>query len=205
MAEYYGVTRTSEYLMHYGVRGMRWGVRKAIERGNDRALSRQYLKARKKLERLQARANSNNLLQKANRLDKVSRGARIAGRVGLGTAAAGIAGKVGSGHAANASIKYFNDRVHTRGAIREQLLEQYNRRVGLAGKVRDASSVAKNAGVGLAAAGYGTAIATKLRANALRKRASSNSAYMRKARQKANAWKQEMNRSFAGTRYAKRK
>lgn len=205
MAEYYGVTRTSEYLMHYGVRGMRWGVRKAIERGNDRALSRQYLKARKKLERLQARANSSNLLQKANRLDKVSRGARIAGRVGLGTAAAGIAGKVGSGHAVNASIKYFNDRVNTRGAIREQLQEQYNRRVGLAGKVRDASSVAKNVGVGLAAAGYGTAIATKLRANALRKRAASNSAYMRKARQKANAWKQEMNRSFAGTRYAKRK
>lgn len=57
MSEYYGVTRTPEYLMHYGVRGMRWGVRKAIERGDDARLSKAYQKAVKKLGKLSLNAN----------------------------------------------------------------------------------------------------------------------------------------------------
>ena len=58
--EYYGVatTPTSDFLAHYGVQGMKWGVRKAIDRGSDRALSRQYRKASKKLAKLQNRANT---------------------------------------------------------------------------------------------------------------------------------------------------
>lgn len=45
MAEYYAVERSPEYLKHYGVKGMKWGVRKAMERGNTRALNRHYLKS----------------------------------------------------------------------------------------------------------------------------------------------------------------
>lgn len=52
MAEYYGVTRTPEYLMHYGVKGMRWGVRRAIARGNTKHLDRQWQKAQKKLQKI---------------------------------------------------------------------------------------------------------------------------------------------------------
>ena len=52
MPQYYGITRSSEYLAHYGVKGMKWGVRKAIERGSDRALARQYRKAQRKLNKL---------------------------------------------------------------------------------------------------------------------------------------------------------
>ena len=52
MAEYYGVTRTPEYLMHYGVRGMKWGVRKAIDRiRSNMRMSRDYMKAQQKLKR----------------------------------------------------------------------------------------------------------------------------------------------------------
>ena len=57
--EYYGApsTPTEDFLMHYGVKGMKWGVRRARERGNGRALGRHYAKAARKLERLTARTD----------------------------------------------------------------------------------------------------------------------------------------------------
>ena len=77
MENYYGVTRSEEYLAHYGIKGMKWGVRKAIESGNQRKLSRQFAKAQKKLAKLEKRAAS---------------GKKYAARAaGLG-AAAGLAG-----------------------------------------------------------------------------------------------------------------
>lgn len=57
--EYYGVasTPTEDYLAHYGVRGMKWGVRKAIARGDSDRLRRNYMKAVKKLGKLSLNAN----------------------------------------------------------------------------------------------------------------------------------------------------
>lgn len=61
MAEYYAVERSAEYLKHYGVKGMRWGVRKAarLMTLNDKAkkkgqqkLDKHYAKANKKLNKL---------------------------------------------------------------------------------------------------------------------------------------------------------
>jgi hypothetical protein len=52
MSEYYAVIRSTDHLAHYGVKGMKWGVRRAIERGNTRALSRHYNRAARKLEKL---------------------------------------------------------------------------------------------------------------------------------------------------------
>lgn len=50
MAQYYAVERSSEYLAHYGIRGMKWGIRKAIERsGGNRLRSKAYSDAQKKL------------------------------------------------------------------------------------------------------------------------------------------------------------
>ena len=100
MNEYYGVptTSTSDYLAHYGVKGMRWGVRKAIERGNQRALDRHYAKAQRKLNKLYAKANPKALLKKADSLDRMSRKARMVGRVGLGAATVGTGLTAGVNH-----------------------------------------------------------------------------------------------------------
>ena len=45
MAEYYAVERSPEYLAHYGVKGMRWGVQRALKRGDDNALQKHYKKS----------------------------------------------------------------------------------------------------------------------------------------------------------------
>lgn len=82
---YYGVTRTNEYLAHYGIKGMKWGVRKARESGNSKALGRQYRKAQKKLAKLEARANNGK--KYAKRAAALAAGAGAAGGLaGFGTA-----------------------------------------------------------------------------------------------------------------------
>lgn len=53
----YAVDRSSEYLAHYGVLGMRWGVRRAKEHGNRAALEKHYLRASRKLAKLSINAN----------------------------------------------------------------------------------------------------------------------------------------------------
>ena len=76
----YAVERSDEYLAHYGVRGMKWGVRKALAKGGvagARALSKQYAKAQKKLAKLEKQAG------------KSKKYARRAALMGVGAAAAG--------------------------------------------------------------------------------------------------------------------
>ena len=82
----YAIERSSDYLAHYGIRGMKWGVRKAIESGNAKRLSRQYAKAQKKLAKLEKRANSG--AKYARRAAALGAGAAAAG----GLAAAGTSG-----------------------------------------------------------------------------------------------------------------
>jgi len=53
MSEYYAVQRSTDHLAHYGVKGMKWGVRKAIAYGNQKALDKHFQKAAKKLAKLQ--------------------------------------------------------------------------------------------------------------------------------------------------------
>ena len=57
MAEYYAVERSPEYLMHYGVKGMKWGVRKALEKGNMSKLAYHYQRAMNKRSKLKERTN----------------------------------------------------------------------------------------------------------------------------------------------------
>lgn len=58
--EYYAVERTGSSLQHYGVKGMKWGVRKALQTGGYRGrikLAKQYVKAAKKLAKLNRQAD----------------------------------------------------------------------------------------------------------------------------------------------------
>lgn len=87
MAHYYGVTRSEEYIAHYGIKGMRWGVRKAIEKGNDKKLSRLYRKSQKKLYKLNTKADIDMQKELAKRHTK--RAIASAGIGALGLAAYG--------------------------------------------------------------------------------------------------------------------
>lgn len=100
---YYGVTRTDEYLAHYGIKGMKWGVRKARESGNSKALGRQYRKAQKKLAKLEARANNGKKY------------AKRAALLGAGAAAAGGVAAVGTGGLSSAlgEVGKFGNRALT--------------------------------------------------------------------------------------------
>lgn len=84
----YAIDRSDEYLEHYGIKGMKWGVRKAIERGGtglgNRRLARQYRKAQKKLAKLEKRANNG------------AKYARRAAALGAGAAAAGGLAAIGT-------------------------------------------------------------------------------------------------------------
>lgn len=84
----YAIERNDKYLAHYGIRGMKWGVRKAIASGNSAKLSRQYAKASKKLAKLEKRAA--NSKKYARRAALMGAGAAAAG----GLAAAGTKGIV---------------------------------------------------------------------------------------------------------------
>jgi len=84
----YAIERSDDYLAHYGVRGMRWGVRKAREMGGARGaalLSKQYAKAQKKLAKLEKRAG------------KASKYGKRAALYGAGAAAAGGLAALGTG------------------------------------------------------------------------------------------------------------
>ena len=68
MNKYYGIpsTPTQDFLAHYGIPGMKWGVRRAIIKGNQRAFENHFRKAAKKLAKLQDRAlNSGKYAAKA--------------------------------------------------------------------------------------------------------------------------------------------
>lgn len=82
----YAIERNDEYLAHYGIRGMKWGVRKAIASGNSARLGRQYAKAQKKLAKLEKQAGKSK--KYARRAALLGAGAAAAG----GLAAAGTTG-----------------------------------------------------------------------------------------------------------------
>lgn len=79
MAEYYAVNRSDDFLAHYGIKGMKWGVQKAIRKGNMRAYRKHYKKAAKRLARLEKQ--STNGTKYARRA--VIKGARAAATGGM--------------------------------------------------------------------------------------------------------------------------
>ena len=46
---YYGVSPSSDFFAHFGIKGMRWGIRRAIKRGNHVANKKHHSKAKTKV------------------------------------------------------------------------------------------------------------------------------------------------------------
>ena len=84
MSEYYAVVRQGNTLAHYGVKDMKWGVRKALQKGNARKVSRAYRRAERKLQRLKDKANINLQKDIAKRHNKRAKIALGVGAAGLG-------------------------------------------------------------------------------------------------------------------------
>lgn len=62
MASYYGVQRSEEYLAHYGVLGMKWGMRRAAKKGTNYTYKSH---ATKKYEKIAAKLQAKGKLEKA--------------------------------------------------------------------------------------------------------------------------------------------
>lgn len=86
MAQYYGIERSSEYLEHYGVRGMKWGVRKAIQSGDRQALKKHFAKASLKLGKLSLHANR----PVQQRLYNSAKSRMVSGALGSALGSAGL-------------------------------------------------------------------------------------------------------------------
>ena len=95
----YAVERNGKYLAHYGIRGMKWGVRKAIASGNSAKLSKQYAKAQKKLAKLEKQAGKSKKYAKRAALlgagAAAAGGLAAAGTEGVGTAMRKVGGFTG--------------------------------------------------------------------------------------------------------------
>ena len=89
MENYYAIVRSGDHLAHYGVKGMQWGVRKAIEKGNDKRLDRTYRKAAKKLQKLNEKADIGVQNKNAEKYNKIAKRTAKIGGVGLGIGLAG--------------------------------------------------------------------------------------------------------------------
>ena len=249
MPQYYGVARSSEYLAHYGVKGMKWGVRKAIERNDSKMLDRQYKKASKKLKKLSFKADVKAQKAIADKMGKVS---KISSRIGM----AGVGTMLGSVGANTALLKaanntYLKRKLHAsrynefanqmlghkdRRALKalmearnngttdqvarnliddyntyndyhfnlakatdEKLKNKFNNQLAgarLSRRVGNVASIIGGTGLGLAA---GSALIAR---NARKRTTKEGHA---KAVAKRNIWQQEMDKSFAGTKYDRRR
>lgn len=173
MAQYYAVERSSEYLAHYGVRGMKWGVRKAKEKHNSKALDKHYKKALSKIKKLNTKANVSRSRQEYK--GRMSDAAML-GITGAGVAAAGL-GIHKLARATNSraigimgGIPFDTETAHYVGGASGALLGGWG---------------AYNVGKGLAAKHRTTA-----KGHA-------------KAKNKAQEFRNEMGKAFKGTKYAK--
>lgn len=219
--EYYGVasTPTEDFLAHYGVRGMKWGVRKAVQKGNDRTLARQYRKAEKKLAKLEKRANNGK--KYARRAAALGAGAAVMG----GAAAAGT-GRIGRGmeslgelarNSRNKTVRGIGSAVSSAGnavnkfgrstSMSNAIIEAGGkgiRAVGNHGPIasglqainRNVRGVSNNTLARIGAGAVGAGLGAGAAYNAYR------AATTKKAAKKAAQFRSEMNKAFAGTRYA---
>ena len=224
MSEYYAVQRSGASLQHYGVKGMKWGVRKAIEKGGakgERKLEKQYAKAAKKLAKLTENANIKRQNELANKYDKA---AKVAGKVGIAGAGvlAGLHGAKNVNHllylknkekaskfrdkysaADYGSSKY--DYKDLSDAYRRKEDEAFSRYISandaLDPRYGGTRSLIGTTARVAAAGGLGVAAGMKLASKVAKNRTTTKG--HAKAVAKRDAWKKNMQEVFKGTKYEK--
>ena len=193
MRHYYGINSSPEHLAHYGIKGMRWGVRRALANGNEKALDRHYQKAAKKLAKLQdIGINSKKYAAKAAAYGTAA--------VGTGTIAiggVGMFGKVASEWGAKPG--YYTDYKEVYN-IRSRNANPHSYSTNGSSTVKRISSrkpgsLTNNDLVRIGSAAATAGLLAKSAQNAYR------AANGRKYRDKAVRWKNEMDNAFSGTKY----
>lgn len=210
MSEYYAVQRSTDHLAHYGVKGMKWGVRKAIAYGNQRALDSHFRKAAKKLAKLHDKAfNSNKYAAKSLAYGVAATGTgtlavggtKLTGTMlkKIGNATEKRAGKNALVKRAGHVIQRAGDKIEEWGKpnITYPNKGKINLNDPSTWKYAKAVNTNKNdlyfrLGAGAATLGLGAAAA----------RNAYISANGRKYAEKANTFRQAMDESFSGTKYA---
>ena len=185
MAEYYAVERSAEYLAHYGVRGMRWGVRKAKESGNQKRLERHYRKAQAHLKKLQDRTD----IKKQKKAYEENKAMAIADAVSAPlTVGLGFLGTHISKNNATARL-----------ARKMQAVSNIPGYHIIGDTYNDYRPWGAVTGAGYAGAAIGRGILAKKAKNRMTKEGHNQ------AVRDVKDWQREMNRAFAGTKYAKKR
>ena len=83
MGQYYAIVRSDNFLAHYGIKGMRWHVRKALQNGNTHKYDRYRKKAMKRLMRYEKQAaNGSKYARRA--VQKTASAIGVGGKVLMG-------------------------------------------------------------------------------------------------------------------------
>ena len=203
MAKYYGVVRSEEYLAHYGIKGMRWGVQKAKYKGNDRALARHYAKAQKKIKKYKDRMN----VDKQEEAYNYHHGKFMRSALGtFGTGAVGLGGLLGSQAMYNNRVPSGFVNVFTHDGKTGKTVRKLQATYG------PSTSANVLGGIGLAGAAAEIGLAAKSGYHAGKAAAaqyrSTKSGHMKTVRKyapKVRQWETEVDRAFAGTKYGKKR
>ena len=185
MSEYYAVQRSGDSLAHYGVRGMKWGVKKALTSGSDKKLNKQFVKAQNKLRKLEDKAD----------LSRQKAAAKEHGKKAVRSAAVGA---VTGAFSVGAQNQYAKNAIKdSRIGKIKYLGGGYAVPTGKAstlwgGATLASSAVSRIAGV-KSAYHLGKAVAAAHR---------STKKGHAKAAKKASEFRSEMKKAFAGTKYA---
>jgi len=198
MSEYYAVQRTGNDLAHYGVKGMRWGVKKAIEANSDKSMSKQFKKASRKLEKLERHGEGKKYAKRAAKLAAGGAALGAAGALGsiknidkVASAAARLSSKLSN----TPKGKGLHRAVPTVGSKAAGAASNAIRNYEKWGSEKLAGNVTRHGAIRLGSMAAGAGMLGAAGYNAVR------AARAKRNRQKAAEFRSEMQKAFKGTQY----